>query len=173
MTRDLIWKKRPFSSARVPILILIILLAFWLRLHNIDAFSFWTDEGLTPLRSGYPISEILSNRIIIQEGTTNDTHPAFYFLLIHLTRRLFGETDFAYRFPSALAGILLVPVMFQFGRRLRDDWVGLVAAFLTAVNAIYIWYANEARMYTIVVLLMAVASYGLWRALEISGQVRG
>ncbi len=167
MTRDLVRTKRPFSSARVPILILIILLAFWLRLHNIDAFSFWTDEGLTPLRSGYSIPEILSNRILIQEGVTNDTHPAFYFLIIHLTRQLFGETDFAYRFPSTLAGVLLVPVMFQFGRRLRDQWLGVVAMLLTAVNPLYLWYANEARMYTILVLLLAVASYVLWRALAV------
>ena len=170
MTKDLVRTKRPFSSTGVPILILIILLAFWLRLHNMDAFSFWTDEGLTPLRSGYSIPEILSNRILIQEGVTNDTHPAFYFLIIHFTRQLFGETDFAYRFPSALAGILWVPVMFQFGRRLRDEWLGLVAAFLTAVNPLYLWYANEARMYTILVLLMAVASYLLWRALSVSSQ---
>lgn len=170
MMRDKIRTKRPFSSARTPILILLILLAFWLRLHNIDAFSFWTDEGLTPLRSGYSIPEIFSNKIIIQDGITNDTHPAFYFLIIHFTRQIFGETDFAFRFPSALAGVLLIPVMFQFGRRLRDDWVGFVAAFLTAVNPLYLWYANEARMYTIFVLLMAVASYALWRALEISGQ---
>ena len=39
-------------------LLLLTLLGFWLRTHNLDAFSFWTDEGLTPERSGYPIAQI-------------------------------------------------------------------------------------------------------------------
>ncbi len=156
--------QRPFPFTLL--LLIIILLAFWLRLINLDAFSFWTDEGLTPLRSGYPIAEILSNRIVIQEGVTKDTHPAFYYLLIHFTRGLFGESDFAFRYPSLLAGVLLVPLLFQFGRRLGGVGVGLLAALLVAVNPLQIYYANEARMYTILVLLAAAASYVLWRALQ-------
>ena len=159
-------RKRPLSSHSYLLLILFILLAFGLRLHNLDAFSFWTDEGLTPLRAGYSIPEILSNRIIIQEGITKDTHPPLYFLIIHFTHQLLGETDFAYRFPSVLAGILLVPLLFQFGQRWRRRSLGLLAALLTAVNPLQIWYANEARMYTLVVLLAAIASYLLLRALS-------
>ncbi|MCA9962579.1 MAG: hypothetical protein KC443_26275, partial [Anaerolineales bacterium] len=87
-------EKRPFPPlATTFILILLLWLAFALRLHNLDAFSFWTDEGLTPLRSSYPITEILSNRIIIQEGITRDTHPPLFYLIIHFTRQLFGDTD--------------------------------------------------------------------------------
>ena len=154
--------QRPFLFTLL-LLILTILLAYWLRLINLDAFSFWTDEGLTPLRSGYPLTEILSNRIIIQEGITKDTHPAFYYLIIHVTRQLFGVTDFAFRYPSLLAGVLLVPLMYQFGRRLRvvarsgdrphantetnqrtklqnrfGTDVGLLAALLVAVNPLQV-----------------------------------
>jgi 4-amino-4-deoxy-L-arabinose transferase-like glycosyltransferase len=143
----------------------LILLAFVLRLVNLDAFSFWTDEGLTPLRSGYPVLEILRNRITIQESISQDTHPPLYYLLIHVTSRLWGETDFAYRYPSLLAGILLVPLLYQFGRRLGGVRVGLLAALFTAVNPLQIYYGNEARMYTLLVLLGAAASYVLWRAL--------
>ncbi|MCA9922232.1 MAG: glycosyltransferase family 39 protein, partial [Anaerolineales bacterium] len=159
---------RPFPSLPTIkfVLLCLLLSAFWLRLHHIDAFGFWTDEGLTPLRSGYSILEILSNRVIIQQGVTNDTHPAFFFLIIHFTRLLFGETDFAYRFPATLAGVLLLPLIYQFGRRLRDRRLGGVAAALTAVNPLYLWYADEARMYTIFVLLAAAASYVLWRAIS-------
>ena len=148
------------------ILLALILLAFELRLHNLEAFSFWTDEGLTPLRSGYPIGEILSNRITIQEGVTRDTHPPFYYLVIHFTQRLFGQTDFAYRYPSLLAGVLLVPLLYQFGRRMESVLTGLFAALFTSVNPLQIYYADEARMYTLFVLLAAGASYVLWHALS-------
>ncbi|MEZ4644379.1 MAG: glycosyltransferase family 39 protein [Chloroflexota bacterium] len=159
-------EKRPFPPlATTFILILLLWLAFALRLHNLDAFSFWTDEGLTPLRSSYPITEILSNRIIIQEGITRDTHPPLFYLIIHFTRQLFGDTDFAFRYPSVLAGVLLLPLLYQFGRRLNGRSLGLLTALLLAINPLHVWYAKEARMYTLFVLLVAAATYQLWRVL--------
>jgi hypothetical protein len=155
---------RPFRGSAF--LLLLLLLAFALRLSHLDHFSFWTDEGLTPLRAGYPVAEILSNRVIIQEGITRDTHPPFFYLIIHFSRRLLGESDFAYRYPSLLAGLLLVPLLFQFGRRLHGPALGWLAALFTAVNPLHIWYAHEARMYTLFVLLAAAMSYILWRAIS-------
>ncbi|GAB4278900.1 MAG: glycosyltransferase family 39 protein [Candidatus Promineifilaceae bacterium] len=143
-------------------ILFVILLGFALRIHNAQMYGFWTDEGLTPLRSGYNIPEILSNRITIQEGITKDTHPPLFFLLIHFSRGLFGESDFAYRYPSLLAGVLLIPLLFQFGRKLHGRSLGMIAALLTAVNPLYIWYANEARMYTLLVLITTAATYVLW-----------
>jgi hypothetical protein len=153
------------GRARWPLLLVIALLAFGLRVYQIDAMGFWLDEGLTPLRSGYSIPEILSNRITIQEGVTRDTHPPLHYLLIHLTRGWFGESDLGYRFPSALAGVLLIPVLYQLARRMEGERVGLVAATLAAINPLQVWYGQEARMYTLLALLGAVASWALWRAL--------
>ncbi|MDX1689230.1 MAG: glycosyltransferase family 39 protein [Candidatus Promineifilaceae bacterium] len=135
-------------------------------MYHLDHFSFWQDESLTPLRAGYAIPEILSNRIVIQEGVTQDTHPPLYFLLIHFTRLLLGESDFAYRFPSVLASVLTIPLLFQFGRRLLSVRAGLLAAFLATINPLQVWYAQEARMYTFLLLLTTAASYALWRALD-------
>jgi uncharacterized membrane protein len=184
-------------------LILTILLAFTLRLYHLEQFSFWTDEGLTPERSGYALTEILRNSIYIQGVETKDTHPPLYYLLIHFTRQMFGESDFAFRYPPVLFGVLLVPLMFRFGRALsrgagerrwsestpRQRWsggageqrrfsfqpsafnlqpltpLGLLAAFLAAVNPLQIYYSQEARMYSLLVLLGAGMSYVLWRAL--------
>lgn len=156
---------RPWRLRTLSLLLPLILLTFVLRLYHLDSFSFWTDEGLTPLRAGYSLSEILSNRIIIQEGITRDTHPPLFYLLIHFTRLLWGESDFAYRYPSLLAGVLLVPLLFQLGRRLHNFSLGWIAALLTAVNPLQIWYSHEARMYTLLVLLAAAATYVLWRGL--------
>lgn len=160
---------RHHGSARLQVLIpllLLILLAFFLRLHNLDAFSFWTDEGLTPARSGYSVAQILRNEIVIQGYVSRDTHPPLYYLIIHFTSRLFGQSDFAYRFPSVLFGVLLVPLLYQFGRRLERTEFGLLVALLVVVNPLQVYYAQEARMYTLLVLLGAASSYVLWRALS-------
>lgn len=148
-----------------PLLLLIVLFAFALRVYQLDDFAFWQDEGLTTLRSGYAVGEILSNRITIQEGVTKDTHPPAYYLIAHYGRILFGRSDFSYRYTSVLFGVLLVPLLFQLGRRLNGMMVGMLAAVLAALNPLQVWYAREARMYTMLVFLGAAASYVLWRAL--------
>jgi mannosyltransferase len=164
--RDVQSKHRPrHPLGWLVLLLFLVLLAFTLRVYQLDHFGFWQDEGLTPLRSGYPVREILSNRIVIQEGITRDTHPPLYYLVIHFARALLGESDFAYRYPSVLFGLLLVPLLFQLGRQLDGPTTGFVAAMLAAVNPLQIWYSQEARMYTLVVLLGTLATYILWRSL--------
>ncbi|MFN2188011.1 MAG: glycosyltransferase family 39 protein, partial [Candidatus Promineifilaceae bacterium] len=150
---------------RRPLLIFIVFLAFALRVHHLDSFGFWQDEGLTSLRASYSVQEILSNRITIQEGITKDTHPPLYYLAAHFGKDLWGASDFSYRFISVLAGILLVPLLYQMGRRINGPAVGLLAALLAAINPLQIWYAQEARMYTMLVLLGAAATYVLWRTI--------
>lgn len=168
------------------LLLLLILLGYWLRVHNLDTFSFWTDEGLTPERSGYSIAQILRNEIVIQGIVTKDTHPPLYYLIIHVTRKVFGLSDFAFRYPSVLFGVLLIPLLYQLGRRLpsrreRDvasspggrelgrgagAGLGLIVALLAAVNPLQVYYSQEARMYTLLALLATGMSYVLWRAIE-------
>lgn len=148
------------------LLLLLIWLAFGLRLIGAQAYGFWTDEGLTPLRASYPVAEILSNRIIIQEAVTKDTHPPLFYLLVHGSRQLWGESDFAYRYLPLLAGVLLIPLLYQLGRRLHGVRLGLMVALVTAVNPLQLYYANEARMYTLLALLTAGMSYVLWRVLQ-------
>ncbi|HRO91435.1 MAG TPA: glycosyltransferase family 39 protein, partial [Promineifilum sp.] len=152
--------------ARLLILLLLILLGYWLRVHNLDAFSFWTDEGLTPERSGYAIAQILRNDILIQGVVTTDTHPPLYYLILHLTRQLFGLSDFAFRYPSVLFGVLLIPLLYQLGRRMGGRAVGLIAALLAAVNPLQVYYSQEARMYSLLLLLVTGMSYVLWRAIQ-------
>ena len=169
-------QRRPLAP--LLILLLLMLLGFWLRAHNLDAFSFWTDEGLTPERAGYPIAQILRNDILIQGVVTKDTHPPLYYLILHLTRQMFGLSDFAFRYPSVLFGVLLIPLIYQLGCRLASPSppgrgpgsggrvVGLLAALLAAVNPLHVYYSQEARMYSLLALLVTGMGYVLWRAID-------
>ena len=145
-------------------MLLIVLVGFALRVYNVDAMSFWADEVLTPLRSGLGVREILSNRVTLQGIVTQDTHPPLYFLIVHATRQLWGTSDLAYRMVAVLFGTITIPMMAKFGRNLFTPTIGLVTALLTTVNPLQIWYAQEARMYTLLVLCMLIASHILWRA---------
>ena len=151
----------------------LLLCAFGLRVHHLGRFSLWIDEGLTPLRASYNIGKIWANEIDIQESISKDTHPPLYYTVIHVTLGLFGKSDFALRYPSVLWGMLLIPLIYQLGRRMGGQRVGGIAALLTVINPQQLWYAQEARMYTQLVWLMAMATFCLWQAWRGKGMLWG
>ena len=79
---------------------------------------------------------------------------------------LFGNSAAAMRAFSALAGLLLVGMVYAIGRRLdrltaHRASIALSAAWLAALNPFQLYYSQEARMY----LLLALAGAGLFWSL--------
>jgi mannosyltransferase len=142
----------------------LTLLAFALRLYAIDAKGIWWDESLSLFRAVHDVPYILSGRIDIQGVTTIDQHPPLYFVLLHGVLRLAGESDLALRWISLLAATLIVPLLYALGSRVADHRAGVWAALWGALSPFYLWYAQEARMYTLVTMLGLAATYCLWRA---------
>ncbi len=133
----------------VLLVLALTLLAFCLRVYRVDAMSLWTDEGLSVYRAQSALLDNLSGRIVIQGVPTTDTHPPLYFLLLSAWRLLAGDTEFALRFLSVMAGTLIVPLGYVSGKRLFNREVGLWFAALLAASPFYWWYARDARMYTL------------------------
>jgi hypothetical protein len=131
------------KNRRYPLLlgsVLIFLLAAGLRFAQLDAQSFWNDEGNT--------ARLVERTIpLIIEGAAGDIHPPGYYLILHGWRALVGETEYALRAYSALCGILTVAVIAAVGRRIGGWSTALGAALLLAVHPLAIYYSQEARMY--------------------------
>ncbi|HLF29289.1 MAG TPA: glycosyltransferase family 39 protein [Anaerolineae bacterium] len=140
-------------------LISILLLATVLRLYRIDAQSFWSDEG-----NSARIAE--RNVALILEGAAGDIHPPLYYLVLHAWRSLVGGSEADLRALSALFGVITVGAVFLLGRRLFEARVGLLAAFLVAVNPFQVYYSQEARMYMMLAALGGMATYLLVRLLD-------
>jgi hypothetical protein len=56
--------------------------------------------------------------------------------------------------------------MYRIGRHLLGTMAGLLAALLTAISPLYLWYSQETRMYTMLAFLCLLSSYLLLKALE-------
>src|SRR5512139_3509135 len=99
----------PLFKSPAWLLIALLLIAFGLRVYHLDAQSFWSDEGLSLYRARLPLGEILSNVIVVPPGVpTRDTNPPLYFIEAGALRLVAGESEYALRFVSVLAGVLLV-----------------------------------------------------------------
>lgn len=156
-------------------LTLILLLAWGLRLFHLGAMSIWWDESLSYDRALQDISTILSGTIRIQSVLTHDLHPPLYFLLLHFAVLAFGVTEFALRTISTFANILTVALIYptcllvaRVGRLQKANRIALSAAFFAALSPFYVWYSQEARPYSLVLLWSLLALYALLRAVMTS-----
>lgn len=89
-----------------------------------------------------------------------------YHLLLNLWVRIFGESEFAVRSMSALFGALAVAAVYLLGVHLYGRVAGLLAGLLFALNAFIVQYAQDARSYSLLGLLVTLSSYFLVVELE-------
>jgi hypothetical protein len=137
-----------------------VALAAMLRLHGLGHQSFWNDETATRLTAVDP------NLHFFQVEAPGEYTPSPYFFIIKTWMKVFGPSETSVRTPSALCGIAAVIVMYFFGRRLARDssagfLVGLFAALLLAMSRFHIAYSQEARAYSVAILLGLISCYTL------------
>ena len=152
----------------------LVILAFALRVYQLDAKSIWFDESHSLNRASLDLLSIASGKQIWGERVIQDTtHVPFYFFLLHFLINLAGDSDFTLRFLSVIFGVLTVPLIYFMGKKLCHGRarVGLWAALLATFSPFYLWYSQEARMYTLLVFLGLLSAYCLLRA--ISGDKAG
>lgn len=145
---------------------LIVVLTFALRVYRLGAQAIWWDESLSVYRATHDISTILANTILIQNVVTHDLQPPLYFFILHFLVGVFGLSEYALRYLSVIANVATVPLLYALARRWFSPSVGVLAALLAALSPFYIWYAQEARPYALVLFWCLLAVYALTRAFE-------
>ncbi len=56
--------------------------------------------------------------------------PPLFFWLQAISMKMFGVNEFAARFPNALLGVLVLPLLYRTGKKLRDNRFGLLWALV-------------------------------------------
>ncbi|MBI2939213.1 MAG: glycosyltransferase family 39 protein [Chloroflexi bacterium] len=142
--------------------LLVTASAFGLRVFRLGEPSLWYDEAVSVLFAQGDLAGVLAN-------AATDNHPPLYFILLHLAIALTGMSEFAIRFPSVLAGTLLVPLVDRLARAVdarHGPLAGLIAGWLVALSPFAVRYAQEARMYTLLAALAATSCLLFVRALR-------
>jgi mannosyltransferase len=136
--------------------LVILLLAFGLRVYRLDTQSFAFDEGWTSYAIHHSWRDMW--RVLAP-----DNHPPLYYAAVKAVAEVAGYNDFSVRMLSVLLGTALVAALYVLGRALSGPVGGLAAALLAACSPLLIYYAQEARMYSLLMLLVALSSYSLVR----------
>lgn len=133
-------------------LLAVLLVAACLRTAAIGREGLWADEALTLVLAHYSVGEMIFD--------PTDPTPALYYLL----HKLFipdGATAAVARSLSAVAGLLSVLAIYWVARLSFGRSGGLIAAALLAVWTPHVDYSQEARAYSLLVLLTLLSAGGL------------
>jgi mannosyltransferase len=144
----------PAVFARGPAaLLLIAVLAIVLRVAYLDRPSLFYDEIVVMRLASQPGPSALLRLLPQIDATRAPLHP----LLLQGWFALFGATSLAGRGFSVTCGVLTVLLVERIGRRAFDPGTGLWAAFLFAISPMQVRYAQEVRMYALLVLETCIA----------------
>lgn len=134
------------------LLICIIFLGLFLRLLGIiKPFGLGYDEAITYI---YAIKDFPMG--IINSLVKTDVHMPLYFLILNLWIKLFTNSDTIMRLLSVLFGILSIFLCYLSGKELVNKKTGLIAALLISVNSLAIFYSQEVRFYSLLMMLSAL-----------------
>ncbi len=146
----------PLATASA--LLAITALALFLRLHLLAQDSFWGDELFSVRRAQ-------SDWDAFWELKRGPVAMALYYALLRFWI-LLGDSEFTIRLLSVIPAVATVPLVYLLGKRFFDPRVGLIAALLLALNAFHIQYSQEARSYSLLVLLVTLSSLFLARGIQ-------
>jgi len=152
--------------------VLIAFLVFAPRALSLGEPSLCFDEGLSVFFASKPLPDLLDT--LVRE----DLHPPLHYLLLHFWMPFAGKSEFAVRFISLFASVLLPPLTFATVREVyagdekakqASAVVGLSAATLVGFSPFLASYSQEARMYSLVASLTLATICALLKASRSSG----
>ena len=150
---------RPRPSGRrvlvAAAVVALVAVAAMLRLRALSA-PYWIDEGISVGISSHPLDAIPS--VLRQDGS-----PPLYYLLLHVWIAVFGSAPSATHALSAAFAIACVPAAWwavaPFG-----TWTAIVAGGLMALDPFVGLYADETRMYSVLLLVALMVCGAFLRA---------
>jgi mannosyltransferase len=133
----------------------VVLLAFALRVHTLGVKELSADEAFGVVLIRQPFADI------IRPG--QDLHPPLYHLAQAVMARVGGESPFALRFTALIFGVLSVGVAMAVGRRVAGWRAGALGGVLLALSPLNVYWAQDARLYTLLVLTTLLSTWAFLR----------
>jgi uncharacterized membrane protein len=119
----------------------------------------WLDEALTVHLAELPLDRLT-------DALRRDGAPPLYYVLLHGWMKLVGTGNVAVRLLSGVFGTATLPLAYRAGLRLGGKVVAVGALVLLATSPFAIRYGTEARMYSLVALLVVAGWLALANALD-------
>jgi mannosyltransferase len=138
----------------------LTLLGAALRIPTLPEPNVWFDEAVTLSLLRMDFAHMLAR---IPES---ESLPPLYYVVGWGWAQVFGADPTPVRLLSAVAGVATVPVAYAAIARLATRRIALAVAALVAVSPLLIWHSQDARAYSLLVLICAISLLTFARALD-------
>ena len=150
-----VWRLRARTVRAAPVLAplalgALVAVSLLLRIRELGV-GFWIDEGISVGIADRPLLDIPGTLLL-------DGSPPLYYMLLHVWMQVAGMSEQATHGLSVACALLTVPVAWWGARAALGARTGWFAAVLAALNPFLTQYAQETRMYALVVLLGLLAT---------------
>jgi len=136
----------------VTVMVAAVIVACVLRVLLLGQSSLWVDEIWSIRIAGLPW------RAFFWTVRNQDPNMILYYVLLH-GWMLLGDSEAIVRALSVAAGVATVPIVYAIGVRLYDKKSAAISAILLAVNAFHVQWSQEARSYSMLVLLVTLSTF--------------
>jgi hypothetical protein len=124
---------------------IILILSLLIRLIGLNQ-SLWLDEAISAnVTKNYSIWEIPNN------FSKSDFHPPLYYMMLDAWTNIAGDSEISLRMPSVIFSMVTIYVVYLMG--------GAGVAALVGFNPLLVYYSQEARMYSMVTMLLILGIY--------------
>ena len=137
------------------LLVFIGCIGIILRIYYVLYYSLWLDEMMQVMVAVAPWKNFFGL-------VATHSSPPLDYALMKAVILLFGKSDWMVRVPALLCGSASIYVFYSFARSLTGRDTALTAAALLSLSPMAIVYSQEARMYSLF-LLLSLISFGLTR----------
>ena len=140
----------------------VLLIAGCFRFVSLSEQSLWTDEVQTIEIARGSLSEVA-----LSAAQTNIQPPLFFWLVRAMSA--FGSNEFNSRLPSAIAGLLTVPLVWAIAAQITSRVTAMMAMLAIAISPFHIWYSQEARGYAVLLFFLTTSVCCLlawWRGVK-------
>lgn len=150
------------ASVEFWVISVLFITGLLVRLYDLGGPGLSDDEINTTIRINHSLFDTI--RLL-----GRSEFPPLHYIILNLWTRVFGNGEWALRFPSAVFSSLTIIVIYKLGKEFFNKNVGLIAASLLVFSPFAIAYAQNAKMYPLFWFLAAAAFLFFFRFLKDRG----
>lgn len=141
-------------------LVLILILAFVVRLAGIASRPIWYDEAFSILISEQGPAAILNGTLATDaDSSAAEEHPPVYYFTLWGWMQFFGNSLISVRMLSVILSLGIVLFIYLIANHLFNPPTALTAAFISAILPFQVHYGQEIRMYVLLTFWLCLTTY--------------
>ncbi len=142
------------------ILALMVITLFYSRLV-LPRTGLWFDEIYSVWIASHSFPNELFHCI-----WADDVHAPLYHIFLHFYMQIFGIKAPAIQFSSTIFSLILIPVVYKFGKEIFSKKVGLWAATLLTFNALFIYGTSFVRFYVPASIFLTLSTFYIFKMMK-------